>query len=113
MNKRNTQVMLQDEDKQVYIDYYLTRKAQLIFRAINHTLRQQLISAIDEHKELTVTQLMALLRLEQSIVSQHLAILRKAGIVLSKKVSKNVFYKLRYEKLEDIMQTTKVLTGNN
>ncbi len=62
------------------IDYYNVKKAALILRAVNHKLRQQLLKLIDEEKRITVTEIYVRLRLEQSVASQHLAILRKQGL---------------------------------
>ena len=63
------------------IDYLRIKKAALVLRALNHKLRQLIIKTIHEHKRITVTELYVKLRLEQSVASQHLAILRKADIV--------------------------------
>ncbi len=84
------------------IDYYNVKKAALILRAVNHKLRQQLIKLIDEEKRITVTEIYVRLRLEQSVASQHLAILRKAGIVNTEREGKFIFYLVNYKRLEDI-----------
>ena len=60
------------------MDYLKIKKAALVLRALNHKLRQLILKTIDEHKRITVTELYVKLRLEQSVASQHLAILRKA-----------------------------------
>ena len=57
------------------------KKSALILRAVNHKLRQQILKMIDEKVKVTVTEIYISLRLEQSVASQHLAILRKAGFV--------------------------------
>jgi predicted transcriptional regulator len=57
------------------IDYLRIKKAALVLRALNHKLRQQIIKTISDHKRITVTELYVKLRLEQSVASQHLAIL--------------------------------------
>jgi ArsR family transcriptional regulator, virulence genes transcriptional regulator len=60
----------------VSIDFLNLKKAALILRALNHKLRQQIIKLIDEQRKMTVTEIYVKLRLEQSVASQHLAILR-------------------------------------
>ena len=65
----------------VKVDFLNLKKGALILRALNHKLRQQIIRLLDENKKLTVTEIYVHLRLEQSVASQHLAILRRAGIV--------------------------------
>jgi DNA-binding transcriptional ArsR family regulator len=60
-------------------------------RASKHPLRCNIANFImDEAK--TVTEIFINFRLEQSVVSQHLAILRKAGIVKTKRDGKYMFY---------------------
>ena len=61
----------------VKIDYLNVKKAALVLRALNHKLRQQMIKMLEENNKMTVTDLYIQLRLEQSVASQHLAILQK------------------------------------
>ncbi len=84
------------------IDFLSVKKAANIVRAINHKLRQQLIKLIDEEKKITVTEIYVRLRLEQSVASQHLAILRKAGIVTTERVGKFIFYVINYRRVNEI-----------
>lgn len=76
------------------------KKAGLILRAINHKLRQELIQFIDGKGQVTVTEIFVEMRLEQSVASQHLAILRRAGIVKTKREGKFMYYSLNLERLE-------------
>ena len=46
---------------------------------------------------MTVTDIYVKLRLEQSVASQHLAILRKAGVVQTERDGKFIFYSLGYQ----------------
>ena len=78
------------------LDFLRLKKAVMILRALNHKLRQQLLKLIDENQKITVTEIYVNLRLEQSVVSQHLAILRRAGIVITKREGKFIFYSLNY-----------------
>ena len=76
------------------LDFLRLKKSAMILRALNHKLRQQLLKLIDEQQKITVTEIYINLRLEQSVVSQHLAILRRAGIVATKREGKFIFYSL-------------------
>jgi DNA-binding transcriptional ArsR family regulator len=69
-------------------------KAYTLCHAMNHPLRYGIVHLLDQNKELTVTQIYFKLRISQSIASQHLAVLRQAGIVTSRKDGKQVFYVL-------------------
>lgn len=85
-------------------DYLKIKKAALVLRAINHKLRQLIIHTIYEHKRISVTDLYVKLRLEQSVASQHLAILRKAEIVSTVREGKFIFYTVNQDRIEDIMK---------
>jgi len=88
----------------VKVDFLNLKKAAMILRALNHKLRQQIIKLLDENKRLTVTELYVQLRLEQSVASQHLAILRRAGIVKTERDGKFIYYTINKDRIADIMK---------
>jgi DNA-binding transcriptional ArsR family regulator len=90
-------------------DFHEVRKASLIFRALNHKLRQQMLLILIEHKQLTVTELFQILKLEQSVASQHLAILRRTGFVINKREGKFVWYMINPDRIEEIKQCVRIL----
>lgn len=91
------------------IDALQLKKAALIFRAINHKLRQQIVRFIHQHGKITVTQIYVKLRLEQSVASQHLAILRKAGFVNTERDGKFIYYSVNYNRLNEIHKVAQEL----
>ena len=93
------------------LDFLRLKKAAMILRALNHKLRQQLLKLIDENKKITVTEIYVNLRLEQSVVSQHLAILRRAGIVITKREGKFIFYSLNYNRIQEVNNFVEQLIG--
>jgi DNA-binding transcriptional ArsR family regulator len=95
----------------INVDYNALKKAALVLRALNHKLRQQLLKLIEEEKKITVTEIYVRLRLEQSVASQHLAILRKAGIVNTERDGKFIFYTINYKRIDEISQFVKDLVG--
>ena len=86
----------------VKVDLINLKKAAVILRAINHKLRQQMLRLLDEHKRLTVTELYIHLRLEQSVASQHLAILRRAGFVKTERDGKFIYYMVNTNRLSEV-----------
>jgi len=56
-------------------------------------------------KELSVGELLAGIKLSQSALSQHLAILREAGLVESRKSGQTVFYSLPAGPVHRLMHT--------
>ena len=84
------------------IDVIQLKKAALILRAVNHKLRQQILKLIHQNGKMTVTEIYVKLRLEQSVASQHLAILRKAGFVNTLRDGKFIFYSVNYSRLDQV-----------
>lgn len=82
--------------------YPKSKKAALVFRALNNKLRQQIIQFILENPATTVTTIYRKLRLEQSVASQHLAILRKEGIVKTERDGKFIYYSVDERRLATI-----------
>ena len=86
----------------VRVDFLQVKKSSLILRALNHKLRQQILKLLEDQLKLTVTEIYVQLRLEQSVASQHLAILRRAGIVKTQREGKFIYYLLNQERIIDI-----------
>jgi DNA-binding transcriptional ArsR family regulator len=84
------------------VDVLQLKKAALILRAINHKLRQQILRLIHQNGKMTVTEIYVKLRLEQSVASQHLAILRKAGYVHTLRDGKFIYYSVNYDRLTQV-----------
>ena len=84
------------------VDLLNVKKAALILRALNHKLRQQILKLIDDNGKMTVTEIYVQLRLEQSVASQHLAILRKAGFVKTDRDGKFIYYSVNDARLEEL-----------
>ena len=102
-NLLNT-LTLDNRGMPVKIDYLQTKKAALILRAINHSLRYQILKLIDENEGIYVTQIYKKLKIEQSVASQHLAILRRAGIVKAVRDGKTIYYTPDYTRINKIMK---------
>jgi DNA-binding transcriptional ArsR family regulator len=100
-------VAVEEMDNLADIDYHNIKKAALVLRSLNHKLRQQMLITLNESNRLTVTQLYVKLRLEQSVASQHLAILRKAGIVVTEREGKFIFYTINPARIAAINQYSK------
>jgi ArsR family transcriptional regulator, virulence genes transcriptional regulator len=113
VNKNNSMESLLEEvvTETVKMDYHNVKKAALVLRALNHKLRQQIIALIEENGKLTVTEIYVKMRLEQSVASQHLAILRKAGIVETERDGKFIFYTVSKKRITEINGFVENLVG--
>jgi DNA-binding transcriptional ArsR family regulator len=110
MAKKNETVVLKKGKSDIALDYAELRKAVLVLRAVNHKLRQQIIDLLEESERLTVTDLYVKLRLEQSVASQHLAILRRSGVVITERYGKYIYYALDKSRLDQISRLVEDIT---
>ncbi len=110
-NKKNETVTLKKGDSDIQLDYADLRKAVLVLRAVNHKLRQRIIDLLEDNDTMTVTDIYIKLRLEQSVASQHLAILRRAGVVLTERQGKFIYYSLDKNRLNQISTLVEELAG--
>jgi len=112
MRKQKSEtVILKKGDGDIKLDYAELRKAVLVLRAVNHKLRQRVIDLLEEGESMTVTDIYIKLRLEQSVASQHLAILRRAGVVNTERQGKFINYSLNRDRLEQISRLVEELTA--
>ncbi len=114
LNQEVVEILTEAADKRstsVNIDFDLIRKGALVFRAVNHKLRQSIIKLLEGHDDLVVTEIYVKLRLEQSVASQHLAILRRAQIVNTKRDGKFIYYSLNKERMNQIVDISNQLAG--
>lgn len=101
-----------DNPENRLVDPESLSEAALILRALNHDLRQQIIDLLSQNERLTVTDIFIALRVEQSVASQHLAILRKADLVLRERQGKYIHYSINADRLSSISKLVKELASN-
>ncbi len=99
MRKKTNKKILIDDDK--------LELSSEILRAIAHPLRMRILAFIDKHGAINVNKIYNTLQLEQSITSQHLRILRLAGIVETSREGKYILYKVAYNKLGDSIESVR------
>lgn len=78
--------------------------ARVKIRALNHKIRQGIIDFIREKENPTVTQIMVKMKLEQTVTSQHLKILRDAGIVTGTRDGKEIHYSVNEDKMAELLE---------
>ena len=108
-NLKSEAVAMSKGKSDILLDYVELRKAVLVLRAVNHKLRQRIIDLLEENGRMTVTDIYIKLRLEQSVASQHLAILRRAGVVTTDRQGKFIYYSLDKERLNQISRLVEEL----
>ncbi len=83
-----------------------------ILRALAHPLRMRILEFIDRNKTINVNKIYNTLDLEQSITSQHLRILRLAGIVDTTREGKFIHYNINYSKLVNVLKALNAFQVN-
>ncbi len=75
-----------------------------LLRALAHPLRIQILSFIDQHGSVNVNKIYNSLHLEQSITSQHLKVLRTAGLVTTEREGKFIHYRVDYPTVQRLVE---------
>ncbi len=82
------------------------------FRALAHPLRIRILDAL-RNGEVGVNDLCTRLNVEQSNLSQQLAVLRNRNIVIGRKDGQNVYYSVRDPELFDLLDVAKKIFNNH
>jgi len=83
-------------------DYENINRASMVLRSINNKVRQNILGYIYDKEKVGVTELYKDLKLEQSVASLHLSILRKEGVVSTERNCKQVYYSINNNRITDI-----------
>src|SRR5690606_31548919 len=70
-----------------------------LMRALAHPLRLKILECLDQNKNIQVNHIHNSLKIEQSIASQHLRILKNAGVLLADKDGKYMHYTINYPRI--------------
>lgn len=81
----------------------------MILRAVNHKLRQQILLLLEKKGKLTVTDIYMKMCIEQSVASQHLALLRRSKFVETTRQGKYIYYSVSDDKFEEISKVLDIL----
>lgn len=112
MLENTLEIQKESATEPIKLDYVAVRSAAMTLRAINHKLRQQIIKLLEENDRMNVTDIYVKLRLEQSVASQHLAILRRADIVITERDGKFIHYRLNHERIAAVAEFVKELISS-
>ena len=89
-------------DKRVLDNLDWLQKRLNVCKAVANSTRLHILDVLRDGEK-CVCELLPLLEMEQSNVSQHLNILKNAGIVTSRKKGQHVLYQVRNDKIFDVM----------
>ncbi len=82
------------------------------FKALAHPLRIKILDVLRQG-EVGVNDLSARLTVEQSTLSQQLAVLRKSSIVVGRKEGQNVFYSVQDQAIFRLLDDARQIFNNH
>lgn len=84
------------------------QKATTLLKALANESRLMILCYLDG-QEMSVSQLNSCLDLSQSALSQHLAILRRDGLVKTRRESQTIYYSTKGEEAQRVLETLQAL----
>ena len=99
---KRTKVTFQQEKLQVSTE---------LMRALAHPLRLKILEFLDQNKNIQVNQIYNTLKIEQSIASQHLRILKNAGVLVADKDGKYMHYTIDYQRVSNAVRAINRFMG--
>lgn len=96
--------------KVTFVSEQLTESSDLM-RALAHPLRIQILGFIDQHGTINVNKIYNTLKIEQSITSQHLRIMRSAGVLHSEREGKFIHYSINYPRVDKAVKAINRFLG--
>lgn len=82
------------------------KESSKMLKAIANSKRLEILYLLS-HQEMNVGNLQKKVNLSQSALSQHLAVLRKAGLLTSRRQAQSVYYKTNNTTIKKILQLLK------
>lgn len=93
------------------LDPKLFEEGTRLMRAMNHELRQEKLRYIHDKGKVSVGELKNALKVEHSVASLHLSILRQEEMVIAQRDGQNVYYSINYERLKKVQALLKEILG--
>lgn len=88
----------------------IIKEGAATLRALKHQFRQRIITYMLQKEYVTVTELASHFYVSQSLMSQHVAILRRADIISFKREHKFSNYYVNKKRLNNIIEICKQLS---
>lgn len=76
-----------------------------MFRALGHPVRVEILKMLS-NEEICVCEMLPRLEIEQSTLSKHLSVLRKADLVVSRREGTTVVYRLASPLIKELLKVS-------
>lgn len=80
-----------------------------LFKGLAHPARVRILEVLAASADVSVTELISDTGLDASNVSQHLAVLRRNNLVVAERRASQVFYRLAYPGVADLLAVARAL----
>ena len=80
-----------------------------LFKGLAHPVRVRVLEVLTAHPDIPVAELLADTGMEPSHLSQHLAVLRRHHLVVAERRGSQVFYRLAYPEVADLLAVSRAL----
>jgi len=80
------------------------RELKLLCRAVGDVTRQRIVRHLAHERDVSVSDLAELLLLSQPLASWHLRILRRAGVLITRKDGRQVYCSLNHNRLTEFQE---------
>ena len=80
-----------------------------LFKGLAHPVRVRVLEVLAGADDVSVADLLADTGLEASHLSQHLSVLRRHNLVVAERRASQVFYRLAYPKVADLLSVSRAL----
>jgi len=95
--------------EKVVVDMDVINRAELTLRAISNPLRQKLLELIEGSGEIRVSEVYRKLKIEQSVASSQLGILRRANVVNARRDGQNIYYSINRKRISEVINLASAL----
>lgn len=95
--------------EEVAVNFDTIKQAAMTVRAVNHPIRKKMLEVISANDGITVTEIYVKLKIEQSVASQHLAILRNAAVVSTTREGKFIHYHINGKRISVLAKVVEQL----
>ncbi|MGD9695387.1 MAG: ArsR/SmtB family transcription factor [Thermoleophilia bacterium] len=83
------------------------------FRVLGHPARVRILELLRDNGEMSVGELQAALQLDSSGTSQHLGVMRRQGILESRKESTSVYYRARDPRIFQLLEAARQILSSS
>ncbi len=80
-----------------------------LFKGLAHPVRIRVLEMLSQSDAVSVSELLEDTKLEASHLSQHLSVLRRHNLVVAERRGSQVFYRLAYPEVADLLAVARVL----